>query len=221
MPQPKDRVNRAIREKEVRLIDENGDHVGVVSIQDALKRAEEAGLDLVEVSSASRPFVCRVMDYGNFKYEQSKKQKEAKKRQHTTELKEIKMRPRISGHDYDFKIRNARKFILAGDKVKFVVMFRGRERSHTEFGYELLDKVQEEMKDLVKLDSKPSAEGRNLIMVLAPDPAGVKSEKSRLEKERQRLEQEEKAEVGIETEAEAETVTGAEPDPEMETEENE
>ncbi|MCA9442291.1 MAG: translation initiation factor IF-3, partial [Candidatus Omnitrophica bacterium] len=195
MPQPKDRINHAIREKEVRLIDEGGDHVGVVSIQDALKRAEEAGLDLVEVSSASRPYVCRVMDYGNYKYEQAKKQKEAKKKQHTTDLKEVKLRPRISGHDYDFKLRHAKKFILAGDKVKFVVMFRGRERSHTEFGYELLEKVQEELKDLIKVDSKPSAEGRNLIMVLSPDPAGVKAEKARLEKERQRMEQEEEAEV--------------------------
>ena len=194
VPQPKDRINRAIREREVRLIDESGNHVGVVSIQEALRRAEEAGLDLVEVSSASRPYVCRVMDYGNFKYEQAKKQKEAKKKQHTTELKEVKLRPRISGHDYDFKMRNARKFILAGDKVKFVVMFRGRERSHTEFGYELLEKVQEDLKGLVKVDAKPSSEGRNLIMVLAPDPAGVKAEKARLEKERRRLEQEEQAE---------------------------
>ncbi|MCA9429565.1 MAG: translation initiation factor IF-3, partial [Candidatus Omnitrophica bacterium] len=202
MPQPKDRINHAIREKEVRLIDEGGDHVGVVSIQDALKRAEEAGLDLVEVSSASRPYVCRVMDYGNYKYEQAKKQKEAKKKQHTTDLKEVKLRPRISGHDYDFKLRHAKKFILAGDKVKFVVMFRGRERSHTEFGYELLEKVQEELKDLIKVDSKPSAEGRNLIMVLSPDPAGVKAEKARLEKERQRMEQEEEAEVESEVESE-------------------
>ncbi|MCA9426340.1 MAG: translation initiation factor IF-3 [Candidatus Omnitrophica bacterium] len=204
MPQPKDRINHAIREKEVRLIDEGGDHVGVVSIQDALKRAEEAGLDLVEVSSASRPYVCRVMDYGNYKYEQAKKQKEAKKKQHTTDLKEVKLRPRISGHDYDFKLRHAKKFILAGDKVKFVVMFRGRERSHTEFGYELLEKVQEELKDLIKVDSKPSAEGRNLIMVLSPDPAGVKAEKARLEKERQRMEQEEEAEVESEVESEVE-----------------
>lgn len=207
VPLPKDRVNRAIREKEVRLIDENGEHVGVVAIQDALKRAEDAGLDLVEVSSASKPFVCRVMDYGNYKYEQAKKQKEAKKKQHTTDLKEVKLRPRISGHDYDFKIRNARKFLLGGDKVKFVMMFRGRERSHTEFGYELLEKVQQDLKDLTRVDFKPSAEGRNVIMVLSPDPAGVKTEKARLEKERQRLEA-----LGQEPPKEEEDVALDEPD---------
>jgi translation initiation factor IF-3 len=183
IPKRQDRINREIRENEVRLIDESGDHVGVVAIGDALRRAEEAGLDLVEVSSNSRPYVCRIMDYGNYKYERAKKQKEAKKKQHQSEVKEIKFRPRISEHDYQFKMRHSKKFILDGDKVKFVVMFRGRERSHTEFGFELLDRVVKDLEEIANVEAKPQSEGRNLIMVVAPDPAGVQTEKARLARE--------------------------------------
>ena len=149
-------------------------------------------MDLVEVSSSSRPHVCRIMDYGNYKYEQAKKQKQAKRKQHQSEVKEVKLRPRISDHDYDFKLRNARKFLLAGDKVKFVVMFRGRERSHQEFGDQLLDKVVEELKAIANVESKPAREGRNLIMVVGPDAVGVKAEKARLEKERKAQEEAER-----------------------------
>lgn len=157
----------------------------MVTIDEALRLAEEAGLDLVEVSSASRPFVCRVMDYGNFKYEQAKKQREARRKQHTTDVKEIKLRPRISEHDYDFKMRHAKKFLLAGDKVKFIVMFRGRERSHSEFGFKLLERVVSDFAKISNVENKAVAEGRNLIMVLGPDPAGVKAEKARMDKEKE------------------------------------
>lgn len=160
--------------------------MGVVRTAEALRRAEEAGLDLVEVSSGSRPFVCRIMDYGNYKYERAKKQKEAKKRQHQTGVKEVKFRPRISEHDYAFKMRNARKFLLAGDKVKFVVMFRGRERSHTEFGFELLNRVVEELNELANVESRPQSEGRNLVMVMGPDQAAIKAENARIAREKEK-----------------------------------
>lgn len=166
------------------MIDESGQHVGLVPIDEALRRAEAASLDLVEVSSATRPFVCRIMDYGNFKYEQAKKQREAKRKQHTTDVKEIKVRPRISEHDYDFKMRAAKKFLLASDKVKYIMMFRGRERSHSEFGFKLLERIVEELKPIANVEFRPQAEGRNLIMVLAPDAVGVKAEKNRLEREK-------------------------------------
>ncbi|MBK7494965.1 MAG: translation initiation factor IF-3 [Candidatus Omnitrophica bacterium] len=182
IPKPKDRINYDIRESEVRLVDENGQHVGVINTQEAIRRAKAAGLDLVEVSSASRPYVCRIMDYGNYKYEQAKKQKDARRKQHVIDVKEVKLRPRIDEHDYEVKMRNARKFILQNDKVKFVVMFRGRERNHSEFGTKLLSRVIEELQSIAIVESRPQSEGRNLIMVLAPDPAGVKAEKARLEK---------------------------------------
>jgi translation initiation factor IF-3 len=188
---PKDRINQDIRESEIRLIDESGQHVGVVSIQEALRKAEIAGLDLVEVSNASRPYVCRIMDYGNFKYEQAKKQKDARKKQHTIDVKEVKLRPRISEHDYDVKIKAARKFLLQNDKVKFVMMFRGRERNHLEFGNKLLERVVQDLKLIAVVESRPQNEGRNLIMVLGPDAIGVKAEKARLEKLK-KLEEKEK-----------------------------
>ncbi|MCG3196812.1 MAG: Translation initiation factor IF-3 [bacterium] len=171
------------------MIDETGSHVGIVPIEEALRRSEAAGLDLVEVSSAARPFVCRIMDYGNFKYEQAKKQRESKRKQHVTDVKEVKLRPRIDEHDYAVKMRNARKFLLQNDKVKFVMMFRGRERSHTEYGFKLLDRVVSELGALANVESRPQAEGRFLVMVVAPDPAGIKAEKARIEKEKKLQEQ--------------------------------
>jgi translation initiation factor IF-3 len=126
------------------------------------------------------------MDYGNYKYEQAKKQREARKKQHTTDVKEIKVRPRIDDHDYDFKMRAARKFLLQNDKVKFIMMFRGRERSHSEFGFKLLDRIVEELKAIANVEARPQAEGRNLIMVLAPDAAGIKNEKTRIEREKKK-----------------------------------
>ncbi len=146
-------------------------------------------MDLVEVSSASRPFVCRIMDYGNFKYEQAKKQRESKRKQHVTDVKEVKLRPRIDEHDYEVKMRNARKFLLQNDKVKFVMMFRGRERSHTEYGFKLLERVVTELGTLANVESRPQAEGRFLVMVVAPDPMGIKTEKARMEKEKKLQEQ--------------------------------
>lgn len=175
------------------MIDESGQHVGIVPIQEALKRAEAAALDLVEVSSAARPYVCRIMDYGNYKYEQAKKQKDARRKQHTIDVKEVKLRPRISENDYEVKIRGARKFLLQNDKVKFVLMFRGRERNHLEFGMKLLQRVIEELKNIAIVESRPQSEGRNMIMVLGPDAAGVKAEKARLERLRKQEEKQAKA----------------------------
>lgn len=133
------------------------------------------------------------MDYGNYKYEQAKKQKDARKKQHTIDVKEVKLRPRISENDYEVKIRGARKFLLQNDKVKFVLMFRGRERNHVEFGMKLLQRVIDELKAIAIVESRPQSEGRNMIMVLGPDAAGVKAEKARLERLRKKEEKESKA----------------------------
>ena len=122
------------------------------------------------------------MDYGNYKYEQAKKQKDARRKQHTIDVKEVKLRPRISEHDYEVKIRGARKFLLQNDKVKFVLMFRGRERNHTEYGMKLLQRVIEELKLISQVEARPQSEGRNMVMVLGPDAVGVKAERARLEK---------------------------------------
>lgn len=166
----KTRINEMIREREVRLIDASEQHLGVVPIDKALQLAQEAGLDLVEVATTSRPHVCRVMDYGKFKYEQKRRTKDARKRQHTISVKEVKFRPKISTHDYDFKMRNAEKFLEHGDKVKIVMMFRGREIAHTELGKTLLEKISTELKEFGTVESYPKFEGRTLIMIVAPLP---------------------------------------------------
>jgi len=174
------RVNRKIRIPQVRLIDVDGAQVGVIATAEALAMAESKGLDLVEVSPKARPPVCRIMDYGKYMYQLNKRAKEAKKRQHTTQIKEVKMRPKIEPHDYDFKLRHAREFLGEGDKVKCTVTFRGREMAHRELGTRLMQKVAEDLADAASVEVPISSEGRAMMMVLAPKP-GTKAKERRSE----------------------------------------
>jgi translation initiation factor IF-3 len=162
------RINEAIRAREIRLIDENGQNVGVVSRADALDRAVAAGLDLVEVSPDAEPPVCKILDFGKYKYQEQKKAAEARKNQKIVEIKEIKMRPSIDDHDYDVKIRSIKRFFEDGDKVKVTLRFRGREMAHQELGYQLLQRVKAELQELSKVEAEPRLEGRQMVMVLAP-----------------------------------------------------
>jgi translation initiation factor IF-3 len=162
------RMNEDIRVREVRLIDENGDNVGVVPIADALARATAAGLDLVEISPDANPPVTKVLDYGKYKYQEQKKAAEARKRQKIVEIKEIKMRPSIDDHDYDVKMRSMKRFFDDGDKVKVTLRFRGRELSHQELGWQVLQRVKADTEPHAKVESEPRMEGRQMVMVLAP-----------------------------------------------------
>jgi translation initiation factor IF-3 len=152
----------------VRLVDADGEMVGVVTIDKALERAEQAGLDLVEVSPNADPPVCKILDYGKLKYQEQKKKSEARKKQKTIEVKEIKMRPNIDTHDYDVKMKAIHKFIGEGDKVKVTIRFRGREMAHQELGMQLLQRVRGETDEEAKVEHEPTMEGRQMIMVLAP-----------------------------------------------------
>lgn len=145
-----------------------GEHLGVLALEDALRRAEEAGLDLVEVAKGSVPHVCRIMDYGQFKFEQAKRQKEAKKKQKVIVIKEIKMRPRTDEHDYHFKLGHARRFLEQGYKVKFTVLYRGRELAHKEHGRLKLERVEMDLADVAVVEANPRFEGRTMHMVVAP-----------------------------------------------------
>ena len=153
---------------EVLLIDEEGTKIGAVDLSDALNAAEEAGLDLVEISPNSDPPVCKVLDYGKYKYQEQKKRNEAKKKQKTVDVKEIKMRPNIDTHDYQVKLRAMHRFFDEGDKVKVTLRFRGRELAHQNLGWALLQRLQEEMEDVAKVEMPPKMEGRQMIMVMAP-----------------------------------------------------
>ena len=153
---------------EVRLIDGEGDNVGVVSRQRALAMADESGLDLVEVAPEARPPVCKLMDFGKFKYQTQKKANEARKKQKVIEVKEIKMRPNIDQHDYDVKMRSMTRFLDDGDKVKVTLRFRGRELAHPELGMKLLQKVKADFEEVAKVEYEPRMEGRQMIMILAP-----------------------------------------------------
>jgi translation initiation factor IF-3 len=162
------KINDAIRAREVRLIDETGQNVGVVSKFDALARAEEAGLDLVEVSPDAEPPVCKILDFGKFKYQEQKKAAEARKHQKVVEIKEIKMRPGIDDHDYDVKMRAIKRFFEEGDKVKVTLRFRGREMAHQHLGMDVLVRVKNDVEPIAKVESEPRFEGRQMVMVLAP-----------------------------------------------------
>ncbi len=157
-----------IRVPQVRVVDHEGKQLGVMPIADALSVSDEAGLDLVEVSANAAPPVCRIMDYGKFKYQQSKKARETKKKQTIILVKEMKFRVKTEEHDFQFKVRNIRKFISEGNKVKVFIMFRGREITHTELGRNKLNRVAEELKDEAVLESPPKLEGRNMTMLLTP-----------------------------------------------------
>ncbi len=163
------RANRDIRGvRDVQLIDQEGANQGVVSFFDALKTAEDAGLDLVEISPNSSPPVCKLLDYGRFRFLEQKKQAEARKKQKTVEVKEIKLRPGIDKHDYDVKMKAVQRFFEEGDKVKVTLRFRGREMAHQDLGLKLLERVKTETSEIAKVESEPQLEGRQMIMILAP-----------------------------------------------------
>lgn len=162
------RVNREINVRAVRLIDANGEMVGVVSLRDALLAAEDAGLDLVEVAPNAEPPVCKILDYGKYKFELQKKAAEARKKQKIIEVKELKLRPNIDDNDYDVKMRAARRFVEEGDKVKFTMRFRGREMAHQDLGMNVLVRVRDDLDAIAKVEQMPKLEGRQMIMVMAP-----------------------------------------------------
>lgn len=162
------RINERIRVSPVRLIGPDGEQLGIIPTNEALARAQDSGLDLVEVAPNGNPPVCRILDYGKLKYELSKKDKAAKKRSHSFQLKEMRYRPKIDDHDYDFKTKHVREFLESGSKVRVFVMFRGREMAYTELGRRILDRVIDDMKDIAGVDSQPKMEGRNMSMVLSP-----------------------------------------------------
>ena len=150
------------------MIGTDGEQVGIIPVDEALRIAEEQGLDLVEVAPMARPPVCRIMDYGKFRYEEQRKAREARKKQHHVQIKEVKMRPGIEDHDFEFKTKHARRFLEEGNKVKVTMMFRGRQMTHPELGREVLDRVVTEVADVGKVESSPSMEGRSMTMVLTP-----------------------------------------------------
>jgi translation initiation factor IF-3 len=162
------RINDRIRVPEVRLVGPNGEQVGIVRVEDALRLAQEADLDLVEVAPTARPPVCKLMDFGKFKYENALKAREARKNQINTVIKEIKLRPKIDPHDYGTKKGHVVRFLKAGDKVKVTIMFRGREQSRPELGFRLLQRLAEDVAELGFVESAPKQDGRNMIMVLGP-----------------------------------------------------
>ncbi|MDP9445355.1 MAG: translation initiation factor IF-3, partial [Actinomycetota bacterium] len=184
------RVNDRIRVPEVRLVGPNGEQVGIVRIDDALRVAQEADLDLVEVAPTARPPVCKLMDYGKFKYETAQKAREARRNQVNTVIKEMKLRPKIDQHDYETKKGHVVRFLEQGDKVKITIMFRGREQHRPELGFRLLQRLAEDVSELGYVESAPKQDGRNMIMVLSPTKkkaearAQVKAARQRVAEER-------------------------------------
>jgi translation initiation factor IF-3 len=162
------RVNEQIRISPIRLIGDQGEQIGIVSIDEARDRAADKGLDLVEVAPEARPPVVKMMDYGKYKYEAARQAREARKKQHTIHVKEVKFRPGIEEHDYEFKTRHARRFLEEGNKVKLTMMFRGRQVTHPELGLEVLARVTEDLQDVGKVEQNPNFEGRIMSMILAP-----------------------------------------------------
>ena len=162
------RINRDIRAREVQLIDAEGKNHGAIQLLEALAIAEAAGLDLVEIAPNSAPPVCKILDYGRFRFAEQKKAAEARKKQKVVEVKEIKLRPGIDDHDYEVKMKAVRRFFEEGDKVKITLRFRGREMAHQELGQQLLDRVKKDTVEIAKVESEPRFEGRQIVMVLAP-----------------------------------------------------
>ena len=161
-------INDEIRDREVRLVSESGEQLGIMSAHDALAKAEEAGLDLVKISPKATPPVCKLMDYGKFKFEQSKREKEARKNQHVVEIKEVRMSPGIDVNDFNVKLRNAQKFLAEGNRVKATVRFRGREMAHTDIGRKLLMKFAEDCAEVAVMYKEPKLDGRHMNMFLSP-----------------------------------------------------
>jgi translation initiation factor IF-3 len=167
------RINNAIRVPQVRVVNEDGQQLGVMATEAARDIASRVGLDLVEIAAAAQPPVCKIMDYGRFKYELKKKAASAKKTQHQSQVKEVKLRPRIADHDLDFKMGSARRFLFEGDKVKCTVMFRGREMQHQHLGHELLQRVIQMLSAIASVESRPQREGRTLYLTLAPNRGAI------------------------------------------------
>lgn len=167
-------MNREIRAPEVRVIDENGTMLGVFPPPEALRMAEERGLDLIEIAPTAKPPTCKIMDYGKYKYEQKKKEHEARKNQTVITIKEVQLRPRTDKHDLDVKLNHARRFLLEGDKVKVNLRFYGREMAHQELGVQLLQKVTAALNDIAMVETPPKMEGRQLFALYAPDPMKIK-----------------------------------------------
>ena len=161
-------LNEEIRDKELRLIGNGGDQLGIMSAEEALRIADEQGLDLVKISPQANPPVCKLMDYGKYRFEQSKREKEARKNQHVVEIKEIRMSPGIDVGDFNVKLKNAQKFLADGDRVKVSVPFRGREMAHTDIGKKLLDRFAEQCAEVANVDKGAKLEGRNMSMFLSP-----------------------------------------------------
>jgi len=157
-----------IRVPQVRVIDADGNQLGVMQTKDALSAAEAAGLDLVEIAATAAPPVCRIMDYGKYKYQMSKKTKDAKKKQTVIQIKEMKLRGKTEEHDFQFKLRNIKRFLSEGDKVRVFIVFKGREITHTELGMQMLKRVADELKDVATIEAPPKLEGRNMTMLVAP-----------------------------------------------------
>ncbi|MCB1962045.1 MAG: translation initiation factor IF-3 [Rhodocyclaceae bacterium] len=169
----KQRVNEDITAPEVRLIDAEGEQAGIVSIRGALAAAEESGLDLVEIAPLASPPVCRIMDFGKFKYQTAKKAHEAKLKQKQVQVKEVKLRPRTDENDYQIKMRNIRRFLDDGDKVKVTLRFRGREMAHQEFGMRQLQRIKSDLEEVANVEQMPKMEGRQMVMIIAPVKKGA------------------------------------------------
>jgi translation initiation factor IF-3 len=212
-------LNERIRSPQVRLVGADGEQIGVVASTEALRMARELDLDLVEVAPQANPPVCRIMDYGKFKYERDIRQKEARKKQSRTELKEIKFRPKIDAHDYGTKKGHVERFLRGGHKVKVTIMFRGREMTHTDLGRKILDRLVGDLDEMVTVESMPKQEGRNMIMVISPNKrymeqlARAKALEPQVESEQV---QEPEPEPQLEAAAQPETAPEPEPEPEPE-----
>ena len=170
-------LNEEINDKEIRLIGEGGEQMGIVSGEEALRIAEEHGLDLVKISPQATPPVCKLMNYGKYKFEQSKREKEARKNQHVIEVKEIRMSPGIGENDFNTKLKNGQKFLQGGDRLKVTIRFRGREMAHTNIGEQLLRDFAAKCADIANLDKQPKLEGRNMSMFLSPKPQNTNNKK--------------------------------------------
>ena len=162
------RSNNRISSPEVQVIDSDGENLGILNLQEAIIKAKEANLDLIEIAPNAKPPVCKIMDMGKYKYDQQKKLNQAKKKQKKIELKEIKLRPVTEVHDYTFKIKNAQKFLSKGDKVKFTIRFKGREMQHSKLGNDLMEKIKQDMQSIGKVELQPKLDGRQMIMVIQP-----------------------------------------------------
>ncbi|MDD5173259.1 MAG: translation initiation factor IF-3 [Candidatus Omnitrophica bacterium] len=160
------RINHRIRAREIRVIGEHGDQLGVMSVQDGIKNAEESGLDLVEIAPTANPPVCRIMDHSRFKYEQEKKEKEARKKQKVVHIKEIRLGPKIGEHDYQFKVNHLIEFLKKGDKVKVTMIFRGREMAHIDLGRKILEKLSSDISGVGEIEENPKLEGRFINMII-------------------------------------------------------